>query len=140
MRRPALVDDPELLKRVEEIVELVRTECDSALSSLTMEFDQVKLKSFEVTPEELSNTDKALTKTAQNAIVAAAKNIERFHREQIPKPILINTVPGVRCELAIRPIQSIGLYVPGGGNPLVSTALMLAIPAALAECLSLIHI
>ena len=134
MRRPALADDPELLKRVEEIIELVRTEGDSALSSLTMEFDQVKLKSFEVTPEELSNIDKALTKTVQNAIVAAAKNIERFHQDQIPKPILINTAPGVRCERVIRPIQSIGLYVPGGGNPLVSTALMLAIPAALAEC------
>ena len=134
MRRPALVDDPELLKRVEEIVELVRTEGDSALRSLTMEFDQVELKSLEVTSEELSTADKTLTRTTQNAIVAAAKNIERFHRDQIPKPISIDTTPGVRCERVIRPIQSIGLYVPGGENPLVSTALMLAIPATLAEC------
>ncbi len=134
MQRPALVDDPELLKRVEKIVELVRTEGDSALRSLTMKFDQVELKSLEVTSEELSAADKMLTRTTQSAIVAAAKNIERFHREQVPKPISIDTTPGVRCERVIRPIQSIGLYVPGGGNPLVSTALMLAIPATLAEC------
>ena len=134
MRRPALVNDPELLKRVEEIVELVRTEGDSALRSLTMEFDQVELKSLEVISEELSTADKMLTRTTRNAIVAAAKNIERFHRDQIPKPISIDTTPGVRCERVIRPIQSIGLYVPGGENPLISTALMLAIPATLAEC------
>jgi len=134
MQRPALVDDPELLKRVEKIVELVRTEGDSALRSLTMKFDQVELKSLEVTPEELSTADKMLTRTTQSAIVAAAKNIERFHRDQVPKPISIDTTPGVRCERVIRPIQSIGLYVPGGENPLVSTALMLAIPATLAEC------
>ena len=134
MQRPALVDDPELLKRVEKIVELVRTEGDSALRSLTMKFDQVELKSLEVTSEELSAAEKMLTRTTQSVIVAAAKNIERFHREQVPKPISIDTTPGVRCERVIRPIQSIGLYVPGGENPLVSTALMLAIPATLAEC------
>ncbi len=134
MQRPALVDDPELLKRVEKIVELVRTEGDSALRSLTMKFDQIELKSLEVTSEELSAADKMLTRTTQSVIVAAAKNIERFHREQVPKPISIDTTPGVRCERVIRPIQSIGLYVPGGENPLVSTALMLAIPATLAEC------
>ena len=134
MQRPALVDDPELLKRVEKIVELVRTEGDSALRSLTMKFDQVELKSLGVTPEELSTADKMLTRTTQSAIVAAAKNIECFHRDQVPKPISIDTTPGVRCERVIRPIQSIGLYVPGGENPLVSTALMLAIPATLAEC------
>ena len=134
MQRPALVDDSQLLSRVEEIVELVRVEGDSALRSLTMEFDQVELKSFEVTSEELSNSYKKLAKTTKNAIVAAAKNIEYFHRDQVPKSISRDTAPGVRCERVIRPIQNIGLYVPGGDSPLLSTALMLAIPAALAEC------
>ena len=64
----------------------------------------------------------------------AAKNISLFHKAQIPEAIEVETTPGVYCERVIRPISSVGLYVPAGNAPLPSTALMLGIPAMLAGC------
>ena len=75
----------------------------------------------------------------KQALATAKANIETFHRAQLPPPMLeIETQPGVRCALLNRPLERIGLYIPGGSAPLFSTVLMLAIPARLAGCRDII--
>src|SRR5690606_3587963 len=70
----------------------------------------------------------------RDAIRTAARNIETFHRAQLPRDLDVETAPGVVCERLSRPIRRVGLYVPAGSAPLPSTALMLGIPAKLAGC------
>ncbi len=60
--------------------------------------------------------------------------MRRFHAAQVSPPLRVETSPGVICERFSVPIRAVGLYVPAGSAPLPSTALMLAVPAALAEC------
>ena len=68
------------------------------------------------------------------AIQQAKTNIEKFHEAERPKPHHVETMPGVRCELYWRPIDTIGLYIPSGTAPLFSAVLMQAIPARMAGC------
>ena len=133
LQRPICVT-ADVSEMVEMIVKEVCRKGDTALLSYTRELDLVELQSLAVTDKELSQADADLTKSQRHAITAAADNIERFHQVQVPERTVIDTVPGVRCERVTRPIESVGLYVPGGHTPLPSTALMLAIPAALAGC------
>ncbi len=134
LRRPALAQDERLQAEVARILERVRRDGDRALTELTEELDGVRLSAFEVAEEEFGAAEDALTQTQRDALAAAEKNIRTFHEAQLPEPIVVETAPGVVCERVVRPIQSVGLYVPAGNAPLPSTALMLAIPAALAGC------
>ena len=134
LTRPALRSDATVAQRVAAIVAKVRAEGDAALRELTAELDRVELDSLEVGPEEFAAAEAALTAAQRSAIHAAAANIDTFHRPQLPQPFAIDTVPGVRCERVIRPIESVGLYVPAGSAPLPSTALMLGVPARIAGC------
>jgi histidinol dehydrogenase len=70
----------------------------------------------------------------KDAIVTAKSNIEKFHAAQKTSKIEIETTVGVQCWQEKRPIQKIGLYIPGGTAPLFSTVLMLAVPAKIAGC------
>ena len=65
---------------------------------------------------------------------ARSTTSSRFHEAQVPKPFAMETMPGVRCERIIRPIQAVGLYVPAGSAPLPSAVIMLAVPARIAGC------
>ena len=134
LARPALGADATLSAAVAEIVAQVRAKGDAALRELTAKLDRVELGAIEVGAEELAAAEAALTETQRAAIRAAAANIETFHRPQLPRAFAIDTVPGVRCERVIRPIESVGLYVPAGNAPLPSTALMLGVPARIAGC------
>jgi histidinol dehydrogenase len=134
LARPALANDAALSLRVAEIVARVRSEGDAALRDLTARLDRVELDSLEVGADEFDAAEKALTEPQRAAIRTAAANIEAFHRPQLPEPFAVDTARGVRCERVIRPIESVGLYVPAGNAPLPSTALMLGVPARLAGC------
>jgi histidinol dehydrogenase len=134
LMRPALGDDTTLSSRVAAIVAKVRADGDAALRELTAELDRVELDALEVGPEEFAAAEAALTAEQRSAIHAAAANIDTFHRPQLPQPFAVDTAPGVRCERVVRPIESVGLYVPAGSAPLPSTALMLGIPARIAGC------
>ncbi|SQA36665.1 histidinol dehydrogenase HisD [Vibrio harveyi] len=70
----------------------------------------------------------------KNALEQAYENIAKFHKAQKPQPIKVETQPGVVCEQVTRPIQKVGLYIPGGSAPLPSTVLMLGVPAKIAGC------
>ncbi|MDH3418955.1 MAG: histidinol dehydrogenase [Gammaproteobacteria bacterium] len=134
LERPALREDAALQARVAEIIARVRADGDRAVFELTEEIDGVRLDTLKATPEEFDAAETALDEDQKNAIATAQTNIRRFHEAQLTGPIAVETAPGVLCERLTRPITNVGLYVPAGSAPLPSTALMLAVPAAIAGC------
>ena len=134
LRRPALAGDEALKARVAEIIAEVRRDGDAALRRLTREIDRIEIGALEVGDDEFDEAERSLTASQRDAIRTAARNIETFHRAQLPSDLVVDTAPGVRCERLSRPIRRVGLYVPAGTAPLPSTALMLGIPARLAGC------
>ena len=119
---------------VSGILQRVKENGDKALRELAMEIDGVALTDLEVTEEEKKQAAGLVSQQVKDALDRAYANIRAFHEAQMPKPVEVETMPGVKCCQRPVPIQKIGLYVPGGNAPLFSTVLMLAIPAAVAGC------
>ena len=134
LARPDITQAGSVMSRVTEIVTAVRNRGDAALRKLTVEIDRVEVASLAVSASEFDQAEESLSPGQRQAIVTAARNIERFHEAQRPTAIDLETMPGVRCERVYRPIRRVGLYVPAGTAPLPSTALMLGIPAQIAGC------
>jgi histidinol dehydrogenase len=116
------------------IIEAVRRDGDAALLRLTREFDGATITALQVTESEFAAAEAAVAAADRRAIQAAIANVATFHLAQAPTAVSIDTQRGVRCERVIRPIQSVGLYVPAGSAPLPSTVIMLAVPAQIAGC------
>jgi histidinol dehydrogenase len=119
---------------VKEIFKEVQSKGDLAITKYTSFFDGITLENIEVTAQEIQEAIPSISKELQTAIQLAKSNIEKFHTAQKIKKIEIETTEGVVCWQEKRPIQKIGLYIPGGTAPLFSTVLMLAIPAQIAGC------
>ncbi|MEP7323041.1 MAG: histidinol dehydrogenase [Saprospiraceae bacterium] len=119
---------------VENILQEVRSQGDMALKKYTAKFDQVTLTSFIVTKDEIEQAIAIVPEDLKNAILLAKANIETFHSSQIREVKIIETMPGVLCWQGSKPIEKIGIYIPGGTAPLFSTVLMLAVPAKIAGC------
>ncbi len=134
LERPALAADGETTAAVTSIISDVREGGDAALLSLAEKFDRVSLQSLRVSDAEIADATQQIGTEAVAAIDLAIANVRRFHEAQLPQPIVVETMPGVRCERLSHPIDSVGLYVPAGTAPLPSAAVMLAVPAALAGC------
>lgn len=132
LSRPTGLSDPTLISSVRDIMETVKTGGDKALLEYTSKFDKVTLDNLRIPQEDLKAAWKSLPDDAKNAINTARKNIKKFHQAQIPQDIEVETTKGVVCRREARAIETAGLYVPGGTAPLVSTLLMLAIPAKVA--------
>lgn len=77
---------------------------------------------------------KQISPEAQAALTFAKERIEIFHQANYPEVVITETCTGVTCERQAKPIERVGLYIPGGSAPLVSTVLMLAVPASIAQC------
>ena len=107
---------------------------DAALARWTARLDGARLERFEVGEEEEAAAEAALPPDTREALDAAVSALRRFHAAQRRPPVRVETWPGVVCERIERPIARVGLYVPAGGAPLASTALMLTVPATLAGC------
>lgn len=121
-------------KTVEAIFEAVQKGGDLAIKKYTDQFDHVQLDSILVTEEEIQTAADSVSNDLKKAISLAKSNIEKFHAAQKTAKVEMETMPGVLCWQEKRPIQKVGLYIPGGTAPLFSTILMLAIPAKLAGC------
>lgn len=134
LARPAQSRATELRDGVEAIVADVRRRGDGALRELTQRYDGIILDTLQVGDEEFAAAEARLTCELKTAIRDAADRIERFHRASAPVAVSVETAPGVRVERVLRPIRRVGLYVPAGGAPLPSTAIMLGVPAAIAGC------
>ncbi len=131
--RPAenAADLDELVRRV---FDDIRTEGDAALRRYTAQFDRCELDTLLVGQEEVSGSAELVSPELREAIALAAGNIERFHAAQREPVQVIETSLGVACRRESRPIERVGIYIPGGSAPLFSTVLMLGIPARLAGC------
>lgn len=123
---------------VDEVFAQVRENGDEALKSYTKAFDGVNVADLAVSEEEFKAAEDNLSAALKKAILQAKSNIEKFHTAQQTPKVSIETQPGVRCWQEKRAIEAVGLYIPGGSAPLFSTVLMLAIPAKIAGCTSVI--
>lgn len=123
---------------VTEIFKEVQTKGDIALSKYTQLFDGIILENILVSEEEIEFASNEVSDELKLAINLAKANIEKFHFAQKSEKIEVETLEGVLCWQEKRPIQKIGLYIPGGTAPLFSTVLMLAIPAKIANCREII--
>lgn len=130
LKRPK-IDFTSIFKTVQPIIDAVENDGDDAVKKYTSQFDAVNLDSIVLSPEEVEVT---LDPEIKKAIDTAFDNIFRFHKAQFPEPLEVETMPGVRCMKVARPIERVGLYVPGGTAILPSTAMMLSIPAMIAGC------
>lgn len=132
--RRAEQDNSLIAERVEAIVERVAKEGDAALFALAEQIDGVRLDSLAVSEQEFLDAEAAVSDKVKAAIENAIRNIEAFHRAQLPSEVRVETQPGVVCVQRPVPISRVGLYIPGGTAPLFSTVLMLALPAKIAGC------
>jgi len=89
---------------------------------------------LQVSAAELAAAESQFAPEALGALRIAIENVTTFHRALSPRDASLETQPGVHCEQLVRPIQAVGLYVPAGSAPLPSTAIMLAVPSAIARC------
>jgi histidinol dehydrogenase len=134
LKRPVMKDDESLQGSVSKILRLVQEAGDDTLRILTSRFDGAELTEMAVSPDEINSAIASLDDEVKQAIDGAYEIIRKFHAQQDQSDIHIETAPGVSCTLRIRPLQTVGLYVPGGSTPLTSSALMQGVPAQLAGC------
>ncbi|HFG2125376.1 TPA: histidinol dehydrogenase [Vibrio cholerae] len=134
LERPAITEGANITAAVAQVIAKVRSEGDAALFELTEKFDRVKPSSLRVSREEMDAAAARLSETMKQALEQAYNNISKFHKAQKAQSIKVETMPGVVCEQVTRPINKVGLYIPGGSAPLPSTVLMLGVPAQIAGC------
>ncbi len=129
--RPALRQQAELTESVQNIIQTIQARGEAALFEYRLLWENNDSKTLGYATRELASS---VDKATQIAIDQAYDNIFAFHQPQYPSPFEIETTAGIRCAQQWRAIQSVGLYIPGGSAPLISTLLMLGIPAQIARC------
>ncbi|MGY0426019.1 MAG: histidinol dehydrogenase [Polaribacter sp.] len=119
---------------VNQIFEDVQRNGDVAIDKYTSIFDSISLENNLVSKKEIKEAIELVSAELKEAIDVAKENITKFHTAQKTEKIVVETTNGVSCWQEKRPIQKVGLYIPGGTAPLFSTVLMLVIPAQIAGC------
>lgn len=123
---------------VQDIIAEVKRKGDVALKEYAKKFDKIDLPSLTLEEDEISAIAASVSRREQRALEIAFQNIHKFHATQLRKERITETMPGVKCWREVRPIEKVGLYVPGGSAVLPSTLLMLGVPARIAGCKELI--
>ena len=131
-RPTASLDD--VMPVVDEVFDAIQTQGDQAIQRFSQKFDGYQPKSIEVAQNDLQNAQNELSADLKNAIDKAYENIYAFHQAQKTSRVQVEVQDGVSCWQEKRPIEKVGLYIPGGTAPLFSSILMLAIPATIAGC------
>ena len=116
---------------VQPILDEVKTNGDQAIRSYTKKFDGIEIDNVTIDPQTIEVSLEPIIKTA---IDRALKNITSFHKYQTTETLNVETEPGIICSRITKPVERVGLYIPGGTAPLPSTAMMLGVPAMLAGC------
>ena len=131
--RPTL-ELEDLSQFIKEVFKQVKLNGDQAVYGYTKQFDLAEIDGIQVSETEFAEADRIVSNELKSAINLAIGNIEKFHKSQQVEKQIIETTQGVFCWQESRPIEKVGLYIPGGTAPLFSTVLMLAIPAKIAGC------
>ncbi len=124
----------DIRESVEAILNEVKTNGDSALKAYAEKFDKVKLDKLFLGKEEINALAEEVNQQEKEALLTAYNNIYKFHLSQVSGEEKIETMPGVTCWRELRPVERVGLYIPGGTAVLPGTFLMLGIPARIAGC------
>lgn len=133
LKRPT-PDYASLENDVKSIFQDIKVHGDSSVLKYTKLFDGIDLEDMKVNPKDVENASEAITPELKTSIDVAYDNIYKFHKAQQQEELKVETQPGVTCWQASKPIQKVGLYIPGGTAPLFSSILMLGIPAKIAGC------
>ncbi len=134
LARPAEAHDAERRAKVADILKAVRERGDAAVREFAKRFDGAEPGALTVPAAELDAAWASIADEERAALTSAAARIEAFHKAQLPAAVRVETEAGVTCERRWLPLDTVGLYAPGGSAPLVSTVLMVGIPARLAGC------
>jgi histidinol dehydrogenase len=138
LTRPVLSVNADLKETVKTIVENVKTDGDSSLKKYTSQFDSVSLDEIKVSKDEILEAYTEVTEEFVESLKVSISNVRKFHAAQAREELNVEIVEGVNCKRIYRPIENVGLYVPGGTAPLPSTVVMLGVPAILAGCKNII--
>ncbi|AAK03282.1 histidinol dehydrogenase [Pasteurella multocida] len=138
LSRPAQAVGEQITQAVNAIKSNVINNGDKALFELAEKFDKTTLESLVISKAQVEQASQRIATELKQAIQTAKGNIERFHQAQKNQTVDLETQAGVRCQVVTRPIQNVGLYIPGGSAPLFSTVLMLAVPAKIAGCKTIV--
>jgi len=133
LSRPA-IKTAEIYEQILPILQDVKKKGRSAVIRYAKKFDGLKDENILIERNELLRAEKKLSRDVRKAIITAADNIFKFHEMQKKNGYEIETMHGIKCWRKSVPIENVGLYVPGGSAVLVSTMLMLGIPAKIADC------
>ena len=125
-------DINDVLVIVNDILADVKENKDAAIKKYTAKFDGAELDDLKVTDEEIKEAYNSLDDKLIDALKSASKNIEKFHKAQIPKQWSMEVDTGIIAGQIIRPINSVGCYIPGGRAVYPSSILMTVIPAKIA--------
>lgn len=135
LQRPSQKSTDEIMNIVNPIIKEIRQGGDAAVLKYTHKFEKATSLTSPVLRAPFSQSLMQLPLETIEAIDVSFENIRRFHTAQKEeKPLEVETMPGVVCSRFSRPIERVGLYVPGGTAVLPSTALMLGVPAMVAGC------
>ncbi|MDM1292900.1 histidinol dehydrogenase [Sphingobacterium sp. N143] len=119
---------------VQDIIQQVQQQGDTVLREYAAKFDKVQLDKLFLDADDIDALAATIQRDQQRALEIAFQNIHKFHSTQLKRERTVETMPGVKCWREIRPIEKVGLYIPGGSAVLPSTLLMLGIPARIAGC------
>lgn len=131
--RPA-VNQKDLFDIAENVFKDIQKDGDKAVSKYSEKFDGIHYNFSPLGLNVIEDAKKEVSATLQESIKQAFRNILKFHASQSEFVNKIETTPGVTCWRESRPIEKVGIYIPGGSAPLFSTVLMLGIPAIIAGC------
>ena len=125
-------DISEVLNIVSDILKDVKENQDEAVKRYTAKFDKAELDDLQVSKDEIKEAYDNLDKNLIEALKRASENIEKFHKAQIPEEWFMEVNTGITAGQIIRPINSVGCYIPGGRAAYPSSILMEVIPAKIA--------
>lgn len=134
LRRSSSLSDPELESSTKKIVDDVKRNGDKALFKYTKRFDKLDLtkRTVKVKAREIERAESLVSKELRADLINAAKRIREFHKHKLPIGNIYKDKLGNELGWLIRPIERVGLYIPGGKAAYPSTVLMTAIPAKVA--------
>lgn len=134
LNRPVNNNLKNICVHVKKIFNKVIQHGDNALIQLNRDIDHIHTTQLKIQPASIINSGKNLSTKIKQAIHIAINNIHQYHQQQYLPEIKLEIIPGVYCQQIVRPLNVIGLYIPGGFTPLPSTIMMLSIPARIAQC------
>jgi len=126
------IDFDAIMEKMRFIVQEIKGQGDAAIRRFIKQFDNRDQVDFAVSMERKIAARSQVSEMLKQALFQAKDNILKFHMNQMPQEWWMDIHPGLKAGQLVRPIQSVGCYIPGGRYPLASTVLMTVLPAVIA--------